>query len=54
LVDVDPWGAFFEDFWEQAAEDGSADQREGGREPAKGTRTTGTKPGRRGRSPRAS
>jgi hypothetical protein len=54
MADVDPWGAFFEDFWGQAAEGGSADRPEGGREPTKGTRTTGTKPSRRGSSPRAS
>jgi hypothetical protein len=54
LVKVDPWGAFFEDFWEQAAEGGSADRLDGGREPAKGARRTGTKPGgRQGRSSRA-
>jgi len=45
-VDVDPWGAFFEDFWGEAAEGGSADRPDGGREPAKGTRAKGTKLGR--------
>jgi hypothetical protein len=45
-VDVDPWGAFFENFWEQAADGGSADRPDGGREPAKRTRAKGTKPGR--------
>jgi hypothetical protein len=53
-VDVDPWGAFFEDFWGEAAESGSTDRRDGGQEPAKGPRTTGTKPGGRRRSSRAS
>jgi hypothetical protein len=54
-VDVDPWGAFFEDFWGEgeAAGSGSADQHEGGREAAKSSRTTATRPGRQGRSPRA-
>ena len=52
MVDVDPWGSFFEMFW-GSAEDGSADGHDGGQEPAKGARTAGTKPGRRGRSPRA-
>ena len=37
-VDVDPWGAFFEDFWGEVAESGSTDRRDGGREPAKGTK----------------
>jgi hypothetical protein len=47
-VDIDPWGAFFEDFWGEAAGSGSADRRDGGREPAKGTRAKakGTKLGR--------
>ncbi len=45
-VDVDPWGAFFEDFWGEAAESGSTDRPDGGREPAKGTRAKGTKLGR--------
>jgi hypothetical protein len=53
-TDLDPWGAFFEDFWGQAAEGEGVDRPDGGREPAEGPRTTGTKPGRRGRSPRAS
>jgi hypothetical protein len=26
IVDIDPWGAFFERFWEQAAEGESADE----------------------------
>ena len=46
VVDVDPWGSFFEEFWEPAAEGEGADRHDGGREPAKGTRKTGTKPGR--------
>jgi hypothetical protein len=47
IVDIDPWGAFFERFWEQAAEGESADERRGGeRKPGKGQRTTGTKPDR--------
>ena len=52
-VDVDPWGAFFEDFWGEAAGSGSADRHEGGREAAKSSRTTATRPSRHGRSPRA-
>ena len=54
-VDVDPWGAFFEDFWEEgeAAGSGSTDRPDGGQEPAKGTRTTATRAGRQDRSPRA-
>jgi hypothetical protein len=48
MVEVDPWGAFFEDFWGEgeAAGSGSADRPDGGREPAKGIRTKGTKLGR--------
>jgi hypothetical protein len=49
MVDVDPWGSFFERFWEQA---GGEDA--GRHEPAKGVRTPGAKPARRGRPPRAS
>jgi hypothetical protein len=45
-VDIDPWGAFFEDFWGEAAESGSTDRPDGGREPAKGTRAKGIKLGR--------
>jgi hypothetical protein len=52
MVDVDPWGSFFEKFWEQAAEDESADRHDGAPKPAKTVRTPGTKPGRQGRSPR--
>ncbi len=54
MVDFDPWGAFVENFWGQTAEGESVDRPDGGRKPAKGTRTTVTKPGRQGRSPRAS
>jgi hypothetical protein len=53
LVDIDPWGSFFERFWEPAEAE-SADRQDGGRKPAKAVRTSGTKPGRPGRSPRAS
>ena len=35
MVDIDPWGSFFEKFWEPA-EGGSADRPDGGRKPAKG------------------
>ncbi len=52
-VAIDPWGAFFEDFWGEAAGSGSADRHEGGREAAKSSRTTATRPSRQGRSPRA-
>ena len=52
-VDIDPWGAFFEDFWGEAAESGSTDRPDSGQEPAEGTRATATRPGRQGRSPRA-
>ena len=45
-VDVDPWGAFFEDFWGEAAEGGSTDRPDGGQKPAKGARAKGTKLGR--------
>jgi hypothetical protein len=45
-VDIDPWGAFFEDFWGEAAESGSTDRPDGGQKPAKGTRAKGTKLGR--------
>jgi hypothetical protein len=46
MVDVDPWGSFFEKFWEQAAEGEGTDRHDGGREPAKGPRKTGPKAGR--------
>ena len=52
-VDIDPWGAFFEDFWGEAAQSGSADQPEGDREAAKSSRARATGPSRQGRSPRA-
>ena len=45
-VDVDPWGSFFEKFWEQPVEGEGVDRHEGGRKSAKGTRTTRTRPGR--------
>jgi hypothetical protein len=54
MVDVDPWGSFFEKFWGQPGEGESVDRHAGGRRPTKGARSTGTKPGRRGRSSRAS
>jgi hypothetical protein len=49
MVDVDPWGSFFEGFWGQA---GGEDA--GRPEPAEGVRTPGAKPAGRGRPPRAS
>lgn len=52
VVDVDPWGSFFEKFWEQAAE-GESGGHEGERKPAEATGRP-TKPGRRGRSSRTS
>jgi hypothetical protein len=56
MVDIDPWGSFFERFWGQAAEGESADadRHDGGQKPAKDVRAPGAKPGRQGRSPRAS
>jgi hypothetical protein len=51
LVDVDPWGSFFEMFWEPAGGEG-ADQHDAAQEQAKGTRTAGMRRGG-GRSPRA-
>ena len=54
VADVDPWGSFFEKFWEQPAEGESVDRDEGERKPAKGTRRTRTKPDRQERSSRAS
>jgi hypothetical protein len=54
LVDVDPWGSFFEEFWEQTAESESADRHEIDRKPAKGARPPRGKADRRERSPRAS
>jgi hypothetical protein len=52
VVDIDPWGSFFEKFWEQAAE-GESGGHEGERKPAEATGRP-TKPGRRGRSSRTS
>ena len=47
LVGVDPWGAFLEDFWERPAEaESNLGGRGGERNTGKGTRRTGTKPGR--------
>jgi hypothetical protein len=46
VADVDPWGSFFEKFWEQAAEGEGTDRHDGGREPAKSPRKTGPKAGR--------
>jgi hypothetical protein len=45
VAGVDPWGSFFEEFWGPAEGEG-ADPPEGGRQPAKGTRKAGPKPGR--------
>ena len=45
VAGVDPWGSFFEEFWGPAEGEG-ADLPGSGREPAKGTRKAGTKPGR--------
>jgi hypothetical protein len=42
LVDIDPWGAFLERFWEQPNEGEHADERGGEREA--GTRRPATKP----------
>jgi hypothetical protein len=42
---VDPWGSFFDKFWGPAEGEG-ADPPDGGRQPAKGTRKAGMKPGR--------
>jgi hypothetical protein len=53
MVDDDLW-ASFENFWGQTAEGESVDWQGDGRKSAKGTRTTVTRPGRQGRSPRAS
>jgi hypothetical protein len=50
-VDVDPWGSFFEKFWEQAAEGESGGGHEGERKPAEPRRRP-TKPGKQGRSSR--
>jgi hypothetical protein len=45
VAGADPWGSFFENFWGPAEGEG-ADPPDGGRQPAKGTRKTGMKPGR--------
>ena len=54
MVDVDPWGSFFEKFWGQTAEGGSTDQHDGGPKTAKTVQASGTRPASQGRSPRAS
>jgi hypothetical protein len=54
LVDIDPWSAFFEKFWEQPSESEHADRRDGERKAGKSTRMPGTKPVRPRRLPRAS
>jgi len=51
VVDIDPWGSFFEKFWEQAAEGESGGGHEGERKPAETTRRP-TKTGKQGRSSR--
>jgi hypothetical protein len=53
MVDIDPWGSFFEKFWEQAAEGESADRHDDEPKPIKAARMPGTKLGRQSRSPRA-
>ncbi len=45
VAGVDPWGSFFEKFWGPAEGEGP-DPPDGGRQPAKGTRKAGPKPGR--------
>ena len=45
MVDIDPWGSFFEKFWGPAEGEG-IDLPDGGRELAKGKRKVSTKPGR--------
>jgi hypothetical protein len=52
MVNVDPWGSFFDTIWGQALEGESADQHDGEPKPAKTVRTPGTKPGRQARSSR--
>jgi hypothetical protein len=52
MVDVDPWGSFFDKIWGQALEGESVDQQDIGPKPTKAARTPDTKPGRQGRSPR--
>jgi hypothetical protein len=53
MVDVDPWGSFFDKIWGQALEGESVDRQDIGPKPTKAARTPDTKPGRQGRSPRA-
>jgi hypothetical protein len=53
MVDVDPWGSFFEKFWEQPAVGESVDRHESERKPAEGTRRTRLKPSSQERAPRA-
>ena len=45
VVDVDPWGSFFEKFW-GPAEGQSADRDDDGPQPVKGTQKTSMKRGR--------
>jgi hypothetical protein len=52
-VDVDPWGSFFEKFWEQATASESGSGHKGERKPAEATRRP-TMPGKQGRSSRTS
>jgi hypothetical protein len=53
VVDIDPWGSFFEKFWEQAAESESGDGHAGEQKPAEAMGRP-TRPGKRGRSSRTS
>jgi hypothetical protein len=53
MIDVDLWGSFFDKIWGQALESEGADRRDDGPKPIKAARAPGTKPGRQGRSPRA-
>ena len=46
VVDVDLWGAFFGELWEQGAGGEGADERPGGGKAGKGARATATKSGR--------
>ena len=52
MVDVDPWGSFFDKIWGQALEGESVDRQDIGPKPPKAARTPRTKLGRQGRSPR--
>jgi hypothetical protein len=53
MVDLDPWGAFFERFWEQAAEaEAPTGAIASGDRPR--ARTAGAKPTKQRRSPRVS